>query len=185
MFLPVVLSAALATAPAFAQSSVPYAGENADEVMTHLKSDASAEHKNILLTFGASWCGNCRLFDRFLADPQIHPIIDRIFVVADLAAGERASDKRHHNVSGAEKLLSSLGGKDTGFPYIAMLDPAGNLITDSLRPVGNRSSENTGYPDAPYEIDWFMEMLNKAAPSLPAQDLARIRSWLTAHSSAH
>jgi thiol-disulfide isomerase/thioredoxin len=183
--LQVFLAAAFLTTNAFAQSTVTSAGANAEEVLTQLKSRAAARHKNILLTFGASWCGNCHLFDRFLADPKIRPILDKAFVFADLDAGERPGDRRHANLPGAQELQSSLGGKNAGYPYIVMLDPSGNLIASSLRPVGQGSGENIGYPDASYEIDWFMEMLKKAAPSLSAQDSASIRAWLTAHSSTH
>ena len=180
-----MLSAALASSHALAHSAVPNAGANAEEVMAQVESQAAAEHKDILLTFGASWCVNCRLFDKFVADPAIHPILDKIFVFADLDTGELASDKRHANLPGGEKLQASLGGKDAGYPYIAMLDAKGNPIANSLRPTGHGSGENIGYPFVPSEVDWFMEMLKKAVPSLSAHDTDTIRTWLTAHGSKH
>lgn len=152
--------------------------------MSILESRAASEHKNILLNFGASWCVNCRRFDGFLADREIHPILDKVFVFADMAAGERPDDQRHPNFPGAENLCQSLGGKDAGFPFIVMLDQSGSTIVNSLRPVGKGSGENIGYPDASYEIDWFMQMLKSAAPSLSARERETIHSWLTAHSSA-
>jgi thiol-disulfide isomerase/thioredoxin len=183
--LSVFFSVALAAAPAFGQVTAPDSAATAETVMKHVKSQAAAEHKNVLLAFGASWCGNCRLFDKFLSDPTIHPIMDKAFVFADLNTGERADDKRHSNIPGGVELQASLGGKDAGYPYITMLDPRGNLISDSIRPAVLGHGGNTGYPDAPYEIDWFIEMLKKAAPSLSAQDLATVHNWLTTHSSQH
>ena len=184
IFVQLVLAAVLVSTHAFAQSSEAKVAASSDEIMAHLKSQAAAEHKSILLTFGASWCGNCRLLDKFLADPAMHPILTKAFVFADLDAGEREGDKRHANTPGAVDLMSSLGGKEAGFPFIVMLDADGKLIANSLRPVGKGSGENTGYPDARYEIDWFMEMLKKAAPSLSVQEQATVRDWLIAHSSS-
>jgi len=182
--LRVLLLVALVTASALGQSPAANAGASAEEILTQLKSQAAAGHKNILITFGASWCGNCRMFDKFLADPAIHPILDKAFVFGDLVSGEREGDKRHTNTPGAEKLQTLLGGKDVGVPFIVLLDANGSLITNSLRPTSNGKSDNIGYPDASYEIDWFMEMLKKAAPALAPQDTAIIRGWLTAHSSS-
>lgn len=153
--------------------------------MSQAESRAAAEHKNVLLTFDASWCGNCRLFDRFVADPAIRPIIDKAFVLADLDTGERPGDEHHANIPGGLKLRDAYSGQEVGYPYIVMLDPRGALITDSRLPSGGPAGGNIGYPDAPNEIDWFMQMLEKAAPSLSAQDTATIRTWLTAHSSRH
>jgi thiol-disulfide isomerase/thioredoxin len=184
MILRVLLSTILVTTSAFAQSAAPHAGASADEILTQLKSQAAAEHKNILISFGASWCGNCHMFDKFLADPAIHPILDKAFVFGDLISGEREGDKRHANTPGAQKLEELLGGKDVGVPFIVLLDASGSPITNSLRPNGHGNSDNIGYPDASYEIDWFMQMLKKAAPTLSAQDSATIRNWLTAHSSS-
>ncbi len=171
---------------ALAASTMAYAAApDADSVMAQTRRQAAAAHKNILLSFGASWCGNCRLFDKFLADPAIHPILDKAFVFADLDTGELASDKRHSNIPGGQKIEDSLGGKGVGYPYIVMLDPNGKLIVSSIAPAAFAPAGNIGYPSAPNEVNWFMEMLKKAAPELSAQETATIRNWLTAHGSKH
>lgn len=180
-FLRITLAVALCGCPVMLHASPP----DADAVMAHARSQAAAEHKNILIAFGASWCGNCRLFDRFLADPSIHPIMDKAFIFVDLNTGERENDPKHANIPGGQKLQASLGGKEAGYPYIAMVDPAGSLLADSTRPASLGHGGNIGYPDASYEIDWFVEMLKKGAPALSAQETASIRNWLTAHSSHH
>jgi hypothetical protein len=185
-FLRIALAIALLAAPALAQSASADAGVTADEVMTRVESKAAAEHKNILLMFGASWCGNCHLFDKFLADPKMHPIMDKLFVFVDLATGEQSGDKRHANIPGGQKLQASLGGRDAGYPYIVMLDSGGNLLADSVAPRGNHGSGgNIGYPDSPSEIAWFMEMLKKGAPTLSTEERASIRDWLKSHSTTH
>ena len=99
---PLVLSAALIAAPTQAHSAaVDDPGANAAAVMAQVKRQAASSHKNILLSFGASWCVNCRLFDKFLADPAIHPIMEKAFIYADLNTGERDGDTRHSNIPAA------------------------------------------------------------------------------------
>ena len=153
--------------------------------MMQVKRQAASSHKNILLSFGASWCVNCRLFDKFLADPAIHPIMEKAFVNADLNTGERDGDKRHSNIPGGQKLQASLGGKDSGYPYLVMLDPSGRPIVDSIAPGDYGHPGNIGYPVAPWEIDWFLDMLKKSAPTLTPQDTATIRTWLSTHGPGH
>ncbi len=158
------------------------AGASASEVMAHVEADAAAQHKSILLQFGASWCGNCRLFDKFLTDPAIAPILGKAFVFTEMATGERSTDTRHANLPGGVELEDSLGGKNAGWPYVVMLDDHGKLLASSVRPG---KGGNTGYPASADEIDWFMTMLRKAAPALSSQELRTVRNWLKAHSSAH
>jgi len=184
-FLTAALFILTAAVPAITHARTPDAVETADEAMAHLKSDAAAEHKNILLSFGASWCINCRLFDKFLADPAIRPILDRAFVFADLNTGERPGDNRHPNIPGGQKLEASLGGRNAGYPYIVMLDPNGNLIASSIAPSVHGRGGNIGYPASRDEIDWFMDMLKKADPALSTGESATVRNWLITHSPVH
>jgi len=157
---------------------------SAGEVMTQAKTRAAAEHKNILLTFSASWCGPCHMFEAFLNDSNIRPIMDKVFVTASLDVGERPNDTRHSDSPGAEDLRASLGGSEAGYPYIIMLDSSGKPIVDSFRPDPKDKSgkSSIGYPDSPPEIDWFMQMISKSAPTLTPKETATLQSWLKAHS---
>jgi thiol-disulfide isomerase/thioredoxin len=175
-----LLAAFILCSPAFPSLAQTPTLPSAETVLAHAKSTAAAEHKNILLTFSASWCGPCHLFERFLEDPAIHPIMDKAFVLAALDVQEH--DDRHANSPGGETLMASLGGAESGIPFIAMLTPTGKPIVDSLRP-DNGGKSNIGYPAIPVEIDWFMHMLQLAAPSLTPADRATVKQWLDARMS--
>ena len=50
---------------------------------------------------------------------------------------------------------------------------------NSDRPVpGQAVGDNIGYPVAPEEIAWFMEMLKRGAPAMPKSEAKQIESWL-------
>ena len=183
MSFTVVCLIALSSAKVCWASASETAGATAGEVMDHAMSEAAASHRNILVMFGASWCGNCRLFDRFLKDARMHPLMERSFVFVDLNTGEHANDSKHANIPGGQKLQLALGGGEAGYPYLAMTDDHGKMLANSLRPAGRGKFENTGYPDSQNEIGWFVEMLKKGAPGLSSEDLAQVQRWLTDHST--
>ena len=101
------------------------------------------------------------------------------------ATGERPNDAKHANTPGGVAYEASVGGGEAGWPFMVMLDPNGKPIVDSYRPDrGSKTGKsNTGYPDAREEVDWFVEMLRRGAPSLSRQDLASVQAWLNAHST--
>ena len=157
------------------------AQETADDLFAHAKAEAKTENKNLLLVFSASWCGPCKLYERFLDDPQMKPITEKTFVIQRFDVGERPRDPKHADTPGAATLRSALGStNEPGFPFIVMADAKGNPIVNSYR-NGNPNG-NIGYPALPVEIDWYLEMLKRAAPSLSQGDLAATRSWLNKHS---
>jgi len=160
-----------------------HAEPTANDILAQARATAAAQHKNILLVFSASWCGPCHMFKHFLDDPAIAPIMNKAFVITTLDADEHPTDTKHHDTPGAVDLRASLGGSaGVGIPYIVILNPAGHPIINSLRPDPKApAGGNIGYPAVPAEIDWFMQMLQKSAPTLTLQDTATIHAWLTAH----
>ncbi|MGA7524028.1 MAG: thioredoxin family protein [Acidobacteriaceae bacterium] len=176
------LACFLASAPLAARADAPNGGDSASDILHRAEDQARAEHKKILLEFGASWCVNCRLYDRFLGDPQMHALMSRAFVFVTVDTGESPRDKKHANTPGGVAFEGSVGGKDAGWPFLVILNAGGRPVVDSNRPdpKSRTGKSNIGYPVAPEEIDWFVEMLHRGAPSLSSDDRSQVRTWLAA-----
>lgn len=160
-------------------------GPPAAVILHRAEVKARAEHKSIMLEFGASWCVNCKLYDRMLADPTMHAILSKAFVFTTMDTGENPHDKRHADTPGGVAFEDSVGGKGAGWPFLVILNAEGKPIINSYRPDARSKTgkANIGYPVLPQEIDWFMTMVRRGGPSLSHADLAKVRAWLTAEAA--
>lgn len=180
----VALAITLAAPPLILRAATPDGGPPAAEILRRAEAQARAEHKNILLEFGASWCVNCKLYNAMLNDVSMHAILGPHFVFTSMNTGEHASDSRHANTPGAIEFENSIGGKDAGWPFLVILNSNGKPVVNSWRPAPkSKSGDNIGYPVLPQEVDWFIEMLRRGAPSLSQNDLASVHAWLTARAA--
>lgn len=157
------VSLLLFIAVCFSSVAAPSAGQ----VLATAKTKAAAEHKTIYVHFGASWCPWCKRLDAFLERPDIKPVFERYFIPVKLVVQESPKNKALEN-PGAEALLQQFGGP-SGLPYFAFLNEQGELLVNS-----KRNGENIGYPALPEEIDYFLQMMKKAAPKISQSDLEAI-----------
>lgn len=180
-----VALAFLAALPIAMRAATPDAGPSATEILQQAESQARVQHKNIMLDFGASWCINCKLYNRMIDDPSIGTILRRHFVFITMNTGERPNDRHHANTPGGVAFESSVGGKGAGWPFLVILNASGQPLTDSNRPDSKSRSgkSNIGYPAAPEEVDWFITMLRRTTPTLSQRDLDSIHAWLTAQAA--
>lgn len=154
---------------------------SASTVMATAQAEATAQHKAIFLNFHASWCGWCKRLDAFMAVPRNKAVFDRYFVEARLDVQEHGAQESLQN-PGGDELMEKLAGGKAGLPFFAFVDEKGAAIVNSIRPDADKSKAgNIGFPDKPWEIDWFMTMLHKAAPAMSSDEANLLESALKAH----
>jgi hypothetical protein len=101
-------------------------------------------------------------------------------VLTKLVVQERP-EKASLNNAGGEEVMEKAGGKNAGLPFIVFLDAKGDLIVNGREPVpGKPEGKNIGHPFEPQEIEWFMTMLEKAAPAMSVAERKTLEDWLKA-----
>lgn len=105
-----------------APASQPIYNEQADaasDIRSALR-QASRQHKNVVLVFGANWCGDCHALDRQMHQPALASLIARNYVVVKIDVGR--FDK---NAALAARYHVPL---ERGIPALAVLDRRGKLL---------------------------------------------------------
>lgn len=81
---------------------------------------AQAQHKNVLLVFGANWCGDCLALDRKMATGSLAEHVDQRLVVLKVNVG-----RFDRNTDLAAQIGVSL---KKGIPAVAVLSREGEVI---------------------------------------------------------
>ncbi len=156
---------------ATASADVP----SADKVLDAALTQAKAEHKNVLVHFGASWCVWCRHLDAMLESPQLSGIFHDNYVIAHLTIMESADKKALEN-PGAQELVDRAVGKVMSVPFYMFFDGDGHRLATSLvMPDGG----NIGHPVSPQEIEAFVGLLEKTAPRMTAAQRNEVAAYLS------
>ena len=114
---------------------------------------AKAEHKRVIVVFGANWCFDCHVLDQAFHRPELASIIaDNYKVVhVDIGKGEKNQDlMKKYDVP-----------MKRGIPGLAVLDGDGKLLY---------SQKNGEFENArALAPDDFLAFLNKWKPGAPSQ----------------
>jgi thiol:disulfide interchange protein len=155
-------------------ASEAMAPRSAQKLVDEAVAAAKAARKNVLVEFGASWCGWCKRFETFLAEPTAGKLMLDNFVVVHLVVQEVPDKKALENDGGAA-LMAQMGGGG-GLPYFFMLDAAGKKIGDANIMPNNG---NVGHPNTPEEVRAFDALLARTAPRMSAAERGQVREYLT------
>ena len=81
---------------------------------------AKAEHKRVIVVFGANWCFDCHVLDEAFHRPQLASIIAANYEVVhvDIGKGEKNQDLMNKYEVPMKR----------GIPGVAVLDPNGKLV---------------------------------------------------------
>lgn len=106
--------------PQFDSANIYSETANAHEDIRQAILRAAAEHKRVLLVFGANWCVDCHLLDLYFHDPGNASLLAANYVLVNVNVGEY--DK---NLDLARKYGIPL---QKGVPALVVLDGAGHVL---------------------------------------------------------
>ncbi len=81
---------------------------------------ASQQHKNIILAFGGDWCADCLVLDYYLHQPPNAELLTNNFILVHVDIGQM-----DHNVDIANKYQVPI---QKGVPALAVLNSTGTLL---------------------------------------------------------
>lgn len=128
---------------------------DAEQDLLLAEKQAAAEHKNIILDFGANWCAPCVALDLFLHEnSKLAERLERSYVVVRVGIGIWSSSKE-------TTVVRNRYPKFKAVPHILILTPDGTLLHDASRdPIADDPKHNI------YDYDALAALLDKWAPSL-------------------
>jgi len=84
---------------------------------------ASAEHKRVLLVFGANWCYDCHVLNQALHEGEAGKIVSEKYLLVHVDIGEGAKN--------SELIKEYKIPLDKGVPAVAILEADGKLLFSS------------------------------------------------------
>jgi hypothetical protein len=124
--------------PAVPNTSLyPDPGEAPAELRAALAA-AKADHKRVLVIFGANWCYDCHVLDTTLRSSEVAPLVTANYHVLHINVGDE-----DRNTDLAERFHVPL---NKGIPGLAVLDSDGSVVT-SLKNGEFESAAKIGMSD--------------------------------------
>jgi thioredoxin 1 len=101
--------------------AAPYTVQaNASHDIAAALASAEAQHKYVLLDFGANWCPDCLVLAKLFEDATVKPFLDQHFVVARINVGQWDT-----NLDIAARYDNPIA---KGIPAIVVLDAQGKIV---------------------------------------------------------
>lgn len=168
-----LIGAAVLSIAGAAPASAKAQGVADDEVRRELEL-SKGEGKKLFLLFYASWCGYCRLFDRFLADPAAAAIINREFRILHMRTLERSAPQKALQLDGADDVFARFAKTPAaGLPFFVVFNGDGGPMATSVSP---RDGRNIGFPIGKGDLDVFEKILERVAPRITTAELGVLRA---------
>lgn len=138
---------------------------DAEALLAGALARAKGEEKRVLVHFSTPWCGWCRRFESWMAQPAVAERMDKDYVDIMLDA---------ERYKGATDVLKRYTQKNVGWPWFVLLDADGKALAESFDAKG----DNIGCPWKDEEIAVFIAMLDKTRTRLSPADLETLRKSL-------
>ena len=138
---------------------------DAEALLTAALARARTEEKHVLVHFSTPWCGWCRRFEGWMAQPAVAALMEKDYVDIMLDA---------ERYKGATDVLKRYTEKQVGWPWFVLLDADGKSLAESFDAKG----DNIGCPWKDEEIAVFIAMLDKTRTHLQPADLETLRKSL-------
>ncbi|MBC7365455.1 MAG: thioredoxin family protein [Undibacterium sp.] len=130
--LPLLVALCAFTSAAFSAPEYPQIGpdlydpkSDGEAQITAALATAKAEHKNVLLMFGANWCVWChRLHRTFRTEAALATALKENYVLVLIDSNWRHGSKRNHEIN-----LRYGNPLKEGLPVLVVIDPAGQQLT--------------------------------------------------------
>lgn len=118
----VTLATVIAATACLSAADNPIYDEQADahQQIAAAIAQASRSGRNVVLDFGANWCGDCHALDAQMHSPDLAGLIEKNYVVVHVDVG-----RFNKNLDLAKKYNVPL---NKGIPALAILDPHGKLL---------------------------------------------------------
>ena len=106
----------------FARADVPVYDESADAPtqVAQALAKAKADNKQLMIVFGANWCGDCKMLDGEFKKPALKDLLDKNYVIVKVDVNR--FDKNLDVVKPYGEVIKK------GIPSIVIATPANQLV---------------------------------------------------------